>query len=74
MTHGIRRANEAFTLIDLLTVIAVIAILAGILIPALSSVRESAKEAECASNLRQIGVAMQLYAYTYHYCSGPRTA
>ncbi|RRJ95214.1 DUF1559 domain-containing protein [Opitutaceae bacterium TAV4] len=51
----------AFTLIELLTVIAIIGILAGILIPVTISVRESARAAQCKSNLRQIGVATQLY-------------
>ncbi|WP_232766968.1 type II secretion system protein [Geminisphaera colitermitum] len=52
---------RAFTLIELLTVIAIIGILAGILIPVTISVRESARAAQCKSNLRQIGVATQLY-------------
>lgn len=53
---------RAFTLIEILTVIAVIAILAAILLPAMGSIRERANETKSASNLRQIGVAMQLYA------------
>ncbi len=53
---------RAFTLIELLTVIAIIGILAAILIPVVSSVRESARAASCASNLRQIGSAIFLYA------------
>lgn len=53
---------RAFTLIELLTTIAVVAILAAILLPVLTHVRESARRAACASNLRQIGVSAQLYA------------
>jgi len=53
--------QSAFTLIELLTVIAVIGILAAILIPAIGKVREKANFAKDASNLRQLGVANQLY-------------
>lgn len=52
----------AFTLIELLTVIAVIGILAAILIPVTVSVRESARAAVCLSQLRQIHFAVMLYA------------
>jgi len=49
---------SAFTLIELLTVIAIIGILAAILIPVVGAVRESARTANCVSNLRQIGIGM----------------
>ncbi|WP_052361411.1 type II secretion system protein [Geminisphaera colitermitum] len=56
------RRAAAFTLIELLTVIAIIGVLAGIMIPVVSRVRESARKAQCISHLRQIGNGIHLFA------------
>ncbi|MBO7330048.1 MAG: DUF1559 domain-containing protein [Lentisphaeria bacterium] len=55
----------AFTLIELLVVIAIIAILAAILLPALNSARESGRKSACASNMKQLGAAMNIYIGDY---------
>jgi len=54
--------RRGFTLIELLVVIAIIAILAAILFPVFSRAREKARQSSCASNLRQLALASQMYA------------
>ncbi len=58
-------ARKGFTLVELLVVIAIIAILAAILFPVFSRAREQARKSSCLSNVRQLGLAAQMYTGDY---------
>ncbi|MHB8997362.1 MAG: DUF1559 family PulG-like putative transporter [Armatimonadota bacterium] len=64
--------RKGFTLIELLVVIAIIAILAAILFPVFAKAREKARQASCTSNLKQIALALRMYAQDYDETNLPR--
>jgi len=59
------RAPRAFTLIDILVSMAVISVLIGLMLPALTAIRETTRKVVCSSNIRQIGLSTAMYADDY---------
>mgnify|MGYP001041097405 CR=1 FL=1 len=57
--------NQGFTLVELLTVIAIIAVLGAILFPVFARARDQARKANCQSNLKQLGLALMMYSQDY---------
>ncbi|MGQ9454534.1 MAG: type II secretion system protein [Armatimonadota bacterium] len=65
-SHKFRVASSAFTLVELITLLAVVAVLAAIGFPVMVKARQNAQTAECLSNMRQLGVAFRMYLDDYH--------
>jgi prepilin-type N-terminal cleavage/methylation domain-containing protein len=74
---NVKQASSAFTLLELLVVISIISILAALLLPSLSRSKQKAQQIRCASNLHQLGIALQSFVtdnQAYPSLMGPTIA